>query len=663
MPDPIVSMAAAVVPKISKNLIERVLNLCGKELSIFGRDIYSAIFGAFKESIQQSYAKHLYFSPIVFPNQQLLLTDYYIPLTLHFGEGNAKKIVIDKYPGQFISEKKDILIVDYAGMGKSTVLKYIFLKAVELNVGVPIFIELRKLKSIKNSVFDYLCENLRPLYGSIDSSHISRLLASGEFILFLDGYDEIADDIRAAVTDEILDFKRKCNKNRFILSSRDMNGLAAFKDFYRVGISPLQKEEAFQLIEKYSTDKAIGANLVAKLNLDESRPIHEFLTNPLLVSLLYKAYDFKKTVPLKKHVFYRQVFEALYENHDLSKDSGELNRKKKTELDIHSFDTVMRIVGYKTFQSSKIEYAKDELLHILEQCAKIAQPLKLNPHHLIDDLLIRVPLWATDKNTIRWQHKSLQEYFAALYVWYKGSDFQRKILKQIHESDGAVGFVNFLSLLVDVEPKAGRYIILPMLMDEILSNVRNVENTYGVEDDVFYRRQCLTLLTHHYIFKRSKENINASRLREGEELLRKVHKKFNHINAHMRHNENILCVTYETGRYKYLIPLLKNCLSEDESRQILMQRRQRLELTNEMLPKGQDPIVVTDDKSNPLNHVDYYSRTNDIIEANNLDGIVGVDFKALMKLQGKIQKEIEVENKIEGEDEGVLYNKRFVLND
>jgi hypothetical protein len=59
--------------------------------------------------------------------------------------------------------------------------------------------------------------------------------------------------------------------------------------------------------------------LVDILKGNEYKAVYEYLTNPLLVSMLFAAFDFKQTIPLKKHLFYEQVYDAYFEKHDLTK--------------------------------------------------------------------------------------------------------------------------------------------------------------------------------------------------------------------------------------------------------------------------------------------------------------------------------------------------------
>lgn len=466
--DPILTPAykllTSAVSAIAPSIIKKLKN----EAKDMSDDVLNAFFSAFSTYIQSAYERHSYFSSIVFPNQQSLLKDYYIPLTLVINKNSKDdKVLIDKYPGKLINEKKDLLVVDTAGMGKSTVLKYMFLNAVELNVGIPIFIELRKLNKSK-TIFEFILNQLNTLTKDVNKSLVNRLLEAGEFVFFLDGFDEIQDSERAAVTNDIMEFKRIANKNKFILSSRDQVSLNALSGFFRVTIKPLTIAEAHALISKYSENSDLGKSLIQNLDKKENKSIHEFLKNPLLVSLLFKAYEYKHSIPLKKHVFYRQVFESLFENHDLSKDGGELNRNKLCGLDIHSFEKVICALGFVSLEAKAIEYTKEALLRILDKVQKLTPTIKIKPYELIEDLVSRVPLFILDGTSYRWSHKSIQEYFAAQYLSYADMDQQKKVLLQMYSGGTAESYINFLTLFADIDSKKFRQIVISALLNELI---------------------------------------------------------------------------------------------------------------------------------------------------------------------------------------------------
>ena len=357
MTDPTSTAIATAAHSATKVLMPKLFEHIRSELKDMATDIHHAVFNAFSKYTQGVYEKHSYFSSLVFPNQQLRLKDFYLPLTIQFqGERQPRTTLVDDFPFDVFNEKKDLLIVDQAGMGKSTLLKFTFLVAVEKDLGIPIFLELRKLKPTE-SILSYVFNQLKTLEGSLDESLVVRLLESGQFIFFLDGFDEVADTDREGVTEKLKDFKRRANKNRFIITSRDQVGLAALADFFRVTIRPLNFEEAVSLIRKYSAGSELGESLIEKLQSPANVPIHEFLTNPLLVSLLFKAYEHKHTIPLKKHIFYRQVFDALFENHDLSKEAGELNRKKLLTCPLLPYQSKFQKSGVARLTDPRIGFA------------------------------------------------------------------------------------------------------------------------------------------------------------------------------------------------------------------------------------------------------------------------------------------------------------------
>lgn len=61
------------------------------------------------------------------------LQDLYIPLTLVRGYADDADYIIDGLPSELFADHKRIIIRDTAGMGKSTVTKYIFLECINKN--------------------------------------------------------------------------------------------------------------------------------------------------------------------------------------------------------------------------------------------------------------------------------------------------------------------------------------------------------------------------------------------------------------------------------------------------------------------------------------------------------------------------------------------------
>lgn len=477
--------------QLANKLLQPLVKRLESEVSSKSQLLVHRIFNSYSKYLEHTVERHSYFNSIVFKNEQRRLIEFYLPLTLI--NKDKPSILLDNYPKTEIDEYKRLLIVDTAGMGKTTLLKFLFLNCVEQRAGIPMFVELRKL-SKKVTLSEFLLDQLSNVRGKCNPDLFYRLLESGDFVFFLDGYDEIGDLEREIVTASIQQFIEKTPGNKFIMTSREEAGLAAFPSFLRYTVSPLTREEAYALLKKYA-DGQLADNLIAKLELPENIVIHEFLTNPLLTSLLFKSFEYKHTIPLKRHIFYRQVYEALFETHDLTKEGGEFDRPKRCRLDVDRFEQVLRAFGALSYKAGKIEQSKSEALVLLSDARTLASEVKTPPSKVLHDLTHAVPLLVEDGNYIRWSHRSIQEYFAAEYICKNTGGRQADILRDLYNSDDINKHTNLLLLCADIDRSAfdqsiGKAIAIKLLAD--------YEASYqgfpsSISDFAIHTRRCLTV--------------------------------------------------------------------------------------------------------------------------------------------------------------------------
>lgn len=392
------------------------------------------------------------------------LKDIYIPLTIYPVDNKKEKKLtkIEGYPKELLDKYGRILITDTAGMGKSTLMKRMFLDVIDGQFGIPIFIELRRLNE-NNDILNEVAIQLGGLNDGFDKGILETLFVDGEFIFFFDGYDEISSSNKAFVTRNIQDFVAKAPNNKYILTSRPEEELACFGEFQEFRIRELKKVESYDLLRKYDISGKTSRLLISKLETGNYSMINEFLKNPLLVSLLFAAFDFKQTIPLKKHIFYRQVFDAYFDSHDLSKGDSYVH-EKKSNLDLDDFDKVMRKIGYECLRKQKIEFEKDELLNIIDSAKSGFSNLNFASTSLLGDLLKAVPLFCQDGMYYKWVHKSLQEYFAAEFIYKDSKNNQDAILTTLYKSKKIDLYINLLDLYFDIDPVGfQKNIVKPLL--------------------------------------------------------------------------------------------------------------------------------------------------------------------------------------------------------
>ncbi|CEN87361.1 NACHT domain-containing protein [Paraclostridium sordellii] len=610
----------------------------------------------FTEYIERSYKKNLYINTIVFKNQQKTIDDLYIPLTVKKSESidgcNDKfiEVYIDKYKDEFIPAYKKILLVDSAGMGKSTIMKYLYLSAIRQNKGIPILIELRKLSG-DTSIVKFIMNEINGIRVNFNEDEIRELVERGDFIFFFDGYDEISNESKSVVTDNIQEFISKSGNNSFIISSRDENELNSFGDFQRFDVKRLEEEEVYKLIYKYDNNGDLSKELVDKLKTEDNlRLINEFLDNPLMVSLLYKAFEYKKTIPYKKHIFYRQVYDALFEDHDMSK-GGAYVHYKKSKLDIEDFHKIVRYIAFNTV-SKGVNYQRETLISIIDNAKENIIGIEFKPSDLIYDLTHSVPIFIKEGNQYRWVHKSFQDYFAASYIWLDSKSNLEKILNIISNEGKIDKYYNVLDFYYDMDYTSfTQYIILPILQDfEKFINTTYTSEIYTNydEEEILFRKNMMFVNKLIEIKILEKEKINDLRNEKDSRnrfryFFKENSKVYNRTYINM--SDGIGIRVSEESKISTLIRLLNHKKSEiiinEYDLMPIFDLHNKLEEGLYIIDKN-----TYDDPKNGLNRLELFSEVNNYYKHSNclyakdLNTIPILNYQKCIDLKKEIEREI-----------------------
>ena len=443
--------------------------------------------GIYADYLKSAYQANCRINTMVTNDNKRLLTEIYVPLTLvrESQIGRSKKVKVDGLPSEFDEEGKRVLIVDRAGMGKSTLVKRIFIDVADNHERIPLYVELRRILNGQN-ILAFIQEMIG-VRGEDVGTFLLDLL-SGRFVLFLDGFDEVQIERRDKMKSDITDFVKLYSKNVFILTSRPEDDFERFADFEKYGIARLKRDESYDLLRKHDKYGNLAESLIKKLNLYENRSVLEYLQTPLLVSLLYAAFNFKHTIPLKKHLFYEQVFEAFFERHDLTKEVGYVH-EKKSRLDIDDFERVLRLLGLKSLTSQKVEYQKQELIGMVDESKQFLPDLKFMSTDLVDDLLHSVPLFCKDGSFLKWVHKSMQEYFSARFIYMDAKTEQDKMLTAVLNSEKLRSYYNMLDIYYDIDNYGfQKNIVLPLLKRYAAFYEETYHEVAGIREDMLKER-------------------------------------------------------------------------------------------------------------------------------------------------------------------------------
>ena len=404
------------------------------------------------------------------------LKTIYLPLTLKgFHSSNKNDIIIlDKYDKESLEKYNNILILDNAGMGKSTLMKFLFLEVVEKHIGIPFFIELRTLSSDK-SIIDCLYDEIEDIKDTtpqeIKKEFLKAIIDNGDCIFFFDGYDEMTPDNKPIITKKLQDFILKANKNKYFISSRYDDSLIGFNNFDKFSIKPLFKDEAYQLLKKFDNNGDTSNNLINQLEQNANfKVFHEFLSNPLMVSLLYFNYKNAMTLNVTKCEFYNNVYKNLFICYDLRK-GGSFEHKKYSNLNIVSFEKVLYYIGfYSLLKLKKTLYKEKELLSLID-ASKSYISKDFEAVDYLHDLLETVPLFIKDGTQYSWVHKSFQEYFAAMFL----SNLPNKntLLPRIFQYDKIEMYSKLLDFYYELDSETFNEIIVKNFLDDFVSYMQS----------------------------------------------------------------------------------------------------------------------------------------------------------------------------------------------
>lgn len=449
-----VSVASGLILEPVKHVLDTWLKPRleeSKKKRVIDRKLETFVFEVFSDYLNRTYEEQNNINVIALGLQQIKVKQIYVPLTIYSKE-KREEICIDKYKEDFSEQYKKVVVVDTAGMGKSTLMKTMFISAIEQNKGIPVFIELRNLTKEKD-IIDVIVENISTLKETHSKDFLMEVINRGGFIFFLDGYDEIPFQYKQDVTRQLKRFISLAGNNIFYLTSRPDESLASFGEFQQYEIKDLKIEEAYNLIKKY--DDVVQLNLYTSIikqideNITQQRfsELESFLGNPLLVSFLYLTFKHKKDIPALKIEFYRKVYDALFESHDLSKDS--YKRDKYSGLSSGSMQKILIKLGFLCLRENVNDYDKNKMLKLIGQAKNSPYFKDIQEELIFKDLLETVPLFTSEGLSFKWAHKSFMEYFAAYFI--DNQENREEILNNIYKSSNFSIYYNMLDFYYDID--------------------------------------------------------------------------------------------------------------------------------------------------------------------------------------------------------------------
>ena len=408
---------------------------------------------------------------------------------------NGKKPISSDSIGELLKLNPAFVQINgTGGIGKTTILKYLFVKVLSQKRFIPIFIELRKINDYDDmiDIIDFIHESVSKKNLDISLEDFKETLITGKYVFFFDGFDEIKHSYQQQIFKQIQDFRTQYINNHFFVTSRELEIMqTGWSTSTILRVSSFTKEQSIKYIGKISNiPKEVQDRFIKEINDPVFFEKHQsFITNPLLLSIMMMTYHRFASIPAKLHLFYDSAFSTLYREHDAMKDG--YNREKKLEsagVEQDDFEKIIEAFSINGYVVNKNTYEnKTELKKIIESSRGFGEVINtkdFNADDFIWDVTNVLSLLVKEGEEFRYIHRSFQEYFSAKYVLRLNDEMQKQCLNSIYNIDFEKFYSDgFFPMLYDIDqPKINKNFVIPKLKD-FLDNFKSEESYNKI---VFY---------------------------------------------------------------------------------------------------------------------------------------------------------------------------------
>lgn len=304
-----------------------------------------------------------------------------------------------------------LMVFGKPGAGKTTFLKRL---ALQCNTGyfqadrVPIFITLKDFAETleSNNLLEYITQSFSA-YGDKEASQSTeKLLLHGRALILLDGLDEVRDENSHRLLSQIHSFVDRFHSNHFVITCRIAAREYTFQNFAEVEIADFDHAQITIFAHKWFSLKEPEKGDEFLQKLEESQPIKELATNPLLLTLLCLVFTESADFPSNRSELYKEGLDVLLKKWDTKRNIERDQVYKKLSLQ-RKIDLLSQI-ALSTFEHGEYFFKQKSL----EQC--ITNYIRNLPDAETDPEVLQLDSEAVLKS-IEAQHGLLVERARGIY--------------------------------------------------------------------------------------------------------------------------------------------------------------------------------------------------------------------------------------------------------
>lgn len=453
----------------------------------------------------------------------------YVEVGVSLVRGKKEKEISTTSVESLLKISNRILIEGSGGMGKSMLMKYLFLDTVRRGAYmckqyIPVFLELSRVKEqspgqVSISELVYTCMKNHGV--ELPRKYFPESLRMCNYLFLMDGFDEVKESLSAEVAEKIQDFSTQYPQHAFIVTSRPANDYehAPFRNFTKMKSMPLNKGQAMLLAQNITktwediNSREKAEEFCRQLNATLYKQHKSFAQNPLLLSMMFLTFMRNSSIPNHEAEFYREAYEALYIKHD-THDKGAYEREFRCGniLGKEEFTKLFSRFCFQSYLDEQYDFSEEKILDYLRDSITYLK-LRVDAMDYLSDLRKIVCMIVLEGNVYQFAHRSFQEYFAAVYTAGLEDIDQKTLLKELMESDSKVASKNpylYFNLLFQVE---GERFIVNALEDEFRELFHDMNKSNN--PDIFLLKRMFSAILwhgrHHWLafYSSSKSRICA----------------------------------------------------------------------------------------------------------------------------------------------------------
>lgn len=441
-------------------------------------DIYRAYLNVsdFPDYVRNSQAKYAKLKTLLYTSEERQFDEFFVCNTVSRMHGRFRRVpedsmIHDVTLKELAKYSRNVLLVGMGGIGKSMMMRHLFLTSIReySQSGVlPILVTLREFSADNDDLFNILVDSVHRFDITFSAAHVHKLLLGGNCQLLLDGLDEIKSS-------DLLKFQRQLDmlidrypNNQYVMSTRRFSSFVELSRFMLMYILPFSHAQALELIDRLEycpEEPKLKQQFRDKLESDYFKTHAEFVTNPLLLTLMLMSYHRFADVPEKKYLFYEQAYQTLLQRHD--SDKLAYKRVFQSVTDPSDFTLVFREFCAKSYRKGDYEFSRnkfDSYFGKLRATGRL-DPELMKAEAFLFDACNSACLMYEEGQSYHFLHRSFQEYFFADYYSREDDTTLIKLGNYIRTSDQMLfDEGSAFEMLFDLAPeKVERFIIMPYL--------------------------------------------------------------------------------------------------------------------------------------------------------------------------------------------------------